>query len=59
MAHKAVQQCLLGVNWGELDYLIVDLPPGTGDVHLTLVQTVPSPAASSSRPLRTSGFRSR
>jgi ATP-binding protein involved in chromosome partitioning len=41
MAHKAVQQCLLGVNWGELDYLIVDLPPGTGDVHLTLVQTVP------------------
>jgi len=41
MAHKAVQQSLLGVNWGELDYLIVDLPPGTGDVHLTLVQTVP------------------
>jgi ATP-binding protein involved in chromosome partitioning len=41
MAHKAIQQCLLGVDWGDLDYLLVDLPPGTGDVHLTLVQTVP------------------
>lgn len=41
MAHRAVEQCLTDVEWGELDYLFVDLPPGTGDVHLTLVQSVP------------------
>jgi ATP-binding protein involved in chromosome partitioning len=41
MAHKAVQESLLRVDWGEIDYLFVDMPPGTGDVHLTLVQTVP------------------
>jgi ATP-binding protein involved in chromosome partitioning len=41
MAHKALQQCLFETDWGELDYLIVDLPPGTGDVHLTLAQAVP------------------
>ncbi len=40
MAHKAIQQTLLGVAWGDLDYLFVDLPPGTGDVHLTLVQSI-------------------
>jgi ATP-binding protein involved in chromosome partitioning len=41
MAHRALQQCLFDVDWGDLDYLIVDLPPGTGDVHLTLAQQVP------------------
>jgi ATP-binding protein involved in chromosome partitioning len=41
MLHKIVQQFLQQVDWGQLDYLIVDLPPGTGDVVLSLVQTVP------------------
>ncbi len=41
MAHGAIQQFLTQVEWGKLDYLIVDLPPGTGDVSLTLAQTVP------------------
>lgn len=40
MAHHALQQCLYQVMWGDLDYLFLDLPPGTGDVHLTLVQSV-------------------
>jgi len=41
MLHQIVRQFLQQVNWGELDYLIVDLPPGTGDVVISLVQTVP------------------
>ena len=40
MLHSAVTQFLQKVDWGELDYLFVDLPPGTGDVQLSLVQTV-------------------
>ncbi len=41
MLFKAITQLLNDVNWGELDYLVVDLPPGTGDVQLTLAQKVP------------------
>ncbi len=41
MLHSVVQQFLRGVDWGDLDYLIIDLPPGTGDVQLTLIQTAP------------------
>jgi ATP-binding protein involved in chromosome partitioning len=41
MLHKALQQFLEDVDWGELDYLLVDLPPGTGDVSMTLAQLLP------------------
>ena len=40
MLHGVITQFLRSVEWGELDYLIIDLPPGTGDVQLTLIQTV-------------------
>src|SRR5436190_1100693 len=40
MLHSAVQQFMRDVAWGELDYLIVDLPPGTGDVAISLAQSV-------------------
>ncbi|MEZ5403394.1 MAG: Mrp/NBP35 family ATP-binding protein [Bryobacteraceae bacterium] len=41
MLHSVMQQFLHGTDWGELDYLIIDLPPGTGDVALSLAQTAP------------------
>jgi len=41
MLNYVIQQFLRNVDWGELDYLVIDLPPGTGDVQLTLIQTTP------------------
>jgi ATP-binding protein involved in chromosome partitioning len=41
MASKVLQQLIRDTDWGELDYMFFDLPPGTSDIHLTLVQTVP------------------
>ena len=41
MLHSVIQQFLRGVDWGPLDYLIIDLPPGAGDVQLSLIQTAP------------------
>ena len=46
MLHKALTQFLQDVDWGELDYLLVDLPPGTGDVSMTLAQLLPAGASS-------------
>ncbi len=41
MASSAIRQFVTDVDWGELDYLVIDMPPGTGDIHLTIVQTIP------------------
>ena len=41
MASGAIKQFMTDVDWGELDYLVFDMPPGTGDIQLTLVQTIP------------------
>jgi ATP-binding protein involved in chromosome partitioning len=41
MASKALNQMFADADWGELDYMLIDLPPGTGDIHLSLVQAVP------------------
>ena len=41
MLHSAIRQLLTDVDWGDLDYLIIDLPPGTGDAQLSLAQSIP------------------
>ena len=65
MLHKAIRQFLEDVDWGELDYLLIDLPPGTGDVSMTLAQLLPqakfvivtTPAISRSKRLAVSAAR--
>src|SRR5436190_3999203 len=60
MLHGVVRQFLSDVNWGELDYLIVDMPPGTGDVQLSLAQLVPVQGAvlvTTPQEVSTSDFR--
>ena len=45
MACNALKQMVLQVHWGELDYLLIDMPPGTGDIHISLVQDIPMEGA--------------
>lgn len=45
MANSALTQLIRDADWGNLDYFLIDLPPGTGDIHLTMVQTIPITAA--------------
>ena len=45
MACNALKQMILQVRWGELDFLLVDMPPGTGDIHITLVNDIPMEGA--------------
>lgn len=46
MASNALKQLIADADWGELDYFILDLPPGTSDIHLTIVQPLPLPEQS-------------
>jgi ATP-binding protein involved in chromosome partitioning len=41
MATNALKQLINDTDWGELDFMVLDMPPGTGDIHLTIVQTIP------------------
>ena len=41
MASNALKQLITDADWGDLDYFLIDMPPGTSDIHLTLVQTLP------------------
>lgn len=45
MACNALKQMVLQVDWGELDFLLIDMPPGTGDIHISLVQDIPMEGA--------------